>query len=264
MSRVRSGLLAAWASAWLVGRASFDDVIDAVTGSDEPHRVVGLAGPDQLPGGPDDPSGGPGVPLGWLLTALRDRGATEVRLVLPVPGDPRGLPEPGPFNTAAVAANEAVLARGLGAVPTLIRHGSAVGSATTSVRWTVHQVGEPAPDPLTVPEAEHDLSAALREATAALVEVDAASWHPDAAERAAWARRHASPRLPASWPARAVRLLVQADRLAEVLRLADADAPGGAVTAGQARARDEALRPLRTAVRRARLAAYNAGADQDR
>ncbi|HEX5494630.1 MAG TPA: hypothetical protein VFX70_08680 [Mycobacteriales bacterium] len=273
MSTVRSGLLAAWGSAWLAGRVSYDDAVDAVTGADEPHRVVGLAAPhlagsdgiaDEPAEGPGDgpvgaPAEDPGVPLGWLLTALRDRGSTAVRLVLPVPGDPRGLPGPGPFTSAAVTANEAVLVPGLGAVPALTRHGSAVGSAATSVRWTAYRVGEPTPDPLSVAEAEHDLAAALREATAALVEVDAASWSPGGAPDADLVRRHAEPRLPPGWPARAVRLLVQADRLAGVLSLADADAPGGAVTGAQARARDEALRPLRTAVRRARLAAYNDG-----
>jgi hypothetical protein len=55
-----------------------------------------------------------------------------------------------------------------------------------------------------------------------------------------------------------VRLLAQADRLAAVLDLAAADAPGGSVTSAETRARDEALRPVATAVRRARLAAYNA------
>ncbi|CAA9285917.1 MAG: hypothetical protein AVDCRST_MAG41-3975, partial [uncultured Corynebacteriales bacterium] len=57
---------------------------------------------------------------------------------------------------------------------------------------------------------------------------------------------------------RAVRLLAQAERLAAVLDLAGADAPGGAVNGTEARARAAALRPLVTAVRRARLAAYNA------
>jgi hypothetical protein len=36
------------------------------------------------------------------------------------------------------------------------------------------------------------------------------------------------------------------------------DAPGAAVTGHDARGRDEALRPLATAVRRALVAAYNA------
>jgi hypothetical protein len=55
-----------------------------------------------------------------------------------------------------------------------------------------------------------------------------------------------------------LRLLAQADRLAAVLDLAHDDAPGGAVTSQEARRRAEILRPLETAIRRARLAAYNA------
>jgi hypothetical protein len=43
-----------------------------------------------------------------------------------------------------------------------------------------------------------------------------------------------------------------------VLDLARQDAPGGAVTGAEARARDDALRPLAVALRRARVAAYNA------
>jgi hypothetical protein len=252
MSRVRSGLLAAWATAWLSGAVPYDRVVDVVTGDDEPHRVVGL------PEGPAGPGGGRPVPLGWLLSALRDRGTGAVRLVLPVPGDPRGLPGPGAFTDAALAAGEGVLADGLGAVPTVTRHGSAVGSATTSTLWTVYEVGAPSPDPLSVPEAEYDLAAALREAAAALSELDTASWRPGLAEAAERAREAVWPQLPPRHDQRAVRLLAQADRLAAVLALADGDAPGGAVTGWQARARDEALRPLRTSVRRARLAAYNA------
>lgn len=254
MSRVRSGLLAAWATAWLSGTVSYDQVVDVVTGDDEPHRVVGL--PDEKR--PDAAGGRPGVPLGWLLGALRDRGARAVRLVLPAPGDPRGLPGPGRFTDAALAAGEGVLADGLGIVPTVTRHGSAVGSTTTSTLWTVYEVGAASPDPLSVPEAEHDLSVALREAAAVLSDLGTASWRPALAERAGRAREVVSPQLPPGHDQQAVRLLAQADRLAAVLALADDDAPGGAVTGWQARARDDALRPLRTSVRRARLAAYNA------
>ena len=277
MSRVRSGLLAAWSSAWLAGEVGYDEVIDAVTGDDQPHRVVGLvdavdvhpaatvdpvtlAGPSGPGQEPPDAFGQPGVPLGWLLAALRDRWSTAPRLVLPVPGDPRGLPGPGPFTDAALQAGEAVLGDGLGVVPTITRHGSAVGSATISVRWTVFPTGDPSPDPITVAEAERALGAAIREATSALLVADVASWRPEIGERVARTRRPSDPRLPPRCPPRAVRLLAQADRLADVLDLADADAPGGAVTGAQALARDEALRPLRTAVRRARIAAYNAAA----
>ena len=59
--RVRSGVLAAWTSAWLAGEAAYDDVVARVTGDDEPHRVTGLPGVDGE------------TPLGWALPVLRGR-----------------------------------------------------------------------------------------------------------------------------------------------------------------------------------------------
>lgn len=244
--RVRSGVFASWASAWLAGDAAYDDVLTRVTGDDEPHRVTGLPAVDGE------------QPLGWVLPVLRERSPDGVSVVLPVPGDPRGLPGPGPFSTAALAAGEAVLGRGIGLVPEITEHGSALGSRTTCVRWVVHEVPQPAPDPLTVAEAEHDLTAATRDAASALAALDVASWRPEVADGLARVRRGSTPDLPPGRDGRAVRLLAQADRLSAVLDLAAVDAPGGSVNSAEARARDEALRPLRTAVRRARLAAYNA------
>jgi hypothetical protein len=126
------------------------------------------------------------------------------------------------------------------------------------VLWTVYEIAEPAPDPLTVPEAEHDLTSATRDAASALAALDVASWRPEVASGLARVRRGMTPDLPPGHDGRAVRLLAQADRLAAVLDLAAQDAPGGAVTALEARARDEALKPVAVAVRRARVAAYNA------
>jgi hypothetical protein len=252
MSRVRSGVLAAWASAWLAGDAAYDDVVAHVTGRDEPHRVTGLPGAD-----PADPQ----TPLGWALTVLRERSADGVRVVLPVPGDPRGLPAElaDGFAAAAMAAGEGVVGRGIGLVPELTEHGSPLGSRTISVLWRAYPIGEPTPDPLTVAEAEHDLTEALRSAATALAELDVATWRPElAGELARVRRKPAAPDLPPGHDARAVRLLAQADRLATVLDLAAADDPGGAVTGHAAREREQALRPLATAVRRARGAAYNA------
>lgn len=263
MSRVRSGVLAAWASAWLAGEAAYDDVVAHVTGRDEPHRAVGAAGPAGVEFPPD------GAPLGWALTVLRERSPHGVRVVLPVPGDPRGLPlaaashpdgsGSAAFAAAAMAAGEGVTGRGVGLAPELTEHGSALGSRTTSVRWTLYAIGETAPDPLTVAEAEHELTEALRAAASALKALEVASWRPElASELARVRRRPVAPDLPPGHDARAVRLLAQADRLAAVLDLAAVDAPGGAVTGHEARERHEALRPLTTAVRRARGAAYNA------
>jgi hypothetical protein len=241
--RVRSGVFAAWVSAWLAGDVSYDDVVARVTGGDAPHRVSG-AGVDGV------------VPLGWVLPVLRERSPGGVAVVLPAPGDPRGLPGPGPFSSAALAAGEAVVGRGIGLVPGVTA--SDVDDQCVRVVWTVAEIGEPVGDPLTVAEAEHDLGVATREAASALAALGVASWRPEAAVQAARVRRAVTPDLPPGHDARAVRLLAQADRLAAVLDLARGDAPGGAVTAADARARDDALRPLSTAVRRARAAAYNA------
>jgi hypothetical protein len=248
MVRVRSGVLAAWASAWLAGEASYDEVISHVTGTDEPHRVSGLPGTEE------------DMPLGWALTVLRERTPTGVRVALPVPGDPRGLPGASPdFVAAAIEAGEAVVGRGVGLVPVVTEHGSAVGSRTITVRWEFREITEAAPDPLTVPEAEYDLTEQIRRCATALATLDVASWRPEVADELAKVRgRATAPDLPPGHDARAVRLLAQADRLAAVLDLAATDAPGGAVTTHAARERETALRPLATAVRRARVAAYNA------
>ncbi|HYT09085.1 MAG TPA: hypothetical protein VEL73_00325 [Mycobacteriales bacterium] len=275
--RVRSGVFAAWASAWLAGEAAYDDVVARVTGDDEPHRVIGA--PLGLRGGdrsacrtdhdvvsvaPASLARQPGaglaseVPLGWVLPVLRARSPDGVRAVLPVPGDPRGLPGPGQFTAAALAAGEAVLGRGIGLVPQVTEHGSELGSRTTCVLWTAYEVGEPAPDPITVAEAEHELTGATRDAASALTALDVASWRPEVADQLARVRRGVTPDLPPGHDGRAVRLLAQADRLAAVLDLARADAPGSSVTGAEARAREDALRPLGSALRRARVAAYNA------
>jgi hypothetical protein len=243
--RVRSGVFAAWTSAWLAGEAAYDDVVGRVTGDDEPHRVTGLPGVDGE------------QPLGWALPVLRERTPEGVRVVLPAAGDPRGLAGPGPFTTAALTAGEAVVGRGIGLVPAVTEHGSAL-DLTRTVLWRAFDIAEPAPDPLTVAEAEHDLTAATRDAASAIAALDVASWRPEVADGLARMRRGSTPDLPPGHEARAVRLLAQADRLAAVLDLAGADAPGGSVNATEARARDAALRPLATAVRRARQAAYNA------
>lgn len=239
----RSGALVAWLRAWRAGACSYDDVLQHVTGTDGPHRVTGLPGGDEQP-------------LGAALLALRDE---EPLLALVAPGDPRGLPGRCALSDAALDAGEAVVGRSLGLVPTVTRHGSAVGSSSVLVGWQVFPVAARRPDPLDVATAEHELADALREATSQLARMDVASWHPELAEAVAALRRPApTPALPPGFDARSQRLLDQADRLARVLALAGMDAPGGAVTGAQARGRQETLAGLAIAVRRARMAAYNA------
>jgi len=177
--------------------------------------------------------------------------------VLPVAGDVRGLPGPAQFRSCALDAGEAVVGGGLGLVPDVVeRYPSSVPA---TVVWQAHTVDDPPPDPLSVAEAQHDLTEAIREAATALSAADVAGWIDDVGDALADARR-AGERLdlPPGFPSPAVRLLAQAERLHAVLGLAALDPAGGAIDRDGIAARTDALRSLATAVRRARLAAYNA------
>jgi hypothetical protein len=262
-SPARSVLLAAWGTAWLRGRVGLDDVVAVVTGNDEPHDVVAVGAQDPEP-----------APLAWALGRLRSAGATGLRAALPVPGDVVGLPGPAPFSTAALAAGEGVmvLGAGLGLVPHVHRHGTPREGEAVTVRWERYDVPEPAGPALAglpqVNEAEHDLQSALGEATAALLALDVARWRPEVADalralRAGEGPQRGAAALPPGHPPRAVRLYAQAERLGTVVTLADSD-EGGALVAGEVRARREALAALGRAVHRARLAAANAALAEPR
>jgi hypothetical protein len=236
--QVRSGPLVAWSAAWLAGRVSPDDVLDAVRGDDGPH----LAAPGSLLD---------------LLAAWR-RAGEPPRLVLPVPGDVRGTPAPASFRTAALDAGEAAVAGRLGAVPSV--HESAASSAPPTVTWHLYHV-EPGPaDHIQLGDAQQDLADAVRESATTLAAADVAGSGSGAVQDELRHARRAGERLnlPPGWPARAVALLAQAERLQAVLDLVSADPIGGAVDRVGITARADALRPLATAVRRARVAAYNA------
>ncbi len=250
----RSALLGAWASAWLAGEAGLPEVVDRVTARDDVHSVSGLAGDD--------------VPLEQAMARLRADGVTRLRVVLPEPGDPVGLPGPGAFSTAALEAAEGVLAlrldgQGTGLVPTITSHGSVFDGTVTTVVWTAYAVTVPGPDPGPfLHEAEHDLRLGVVEAARALRDLDVARWRPELGEqlqglRSAARRGIDTDELPGSYPPRARQLLVQARQLAGVLQLAALD-NGAAIDGREAAARTAALRELGRAVRRAHIAAYNA------
>ena len=250
----RSALLAAWGSAWLAGDASLPDLVDRVTAHDDLHTVTGL--------GLDD------LPLERAVGRLRADGVARLRVVLPAPGDPLGLPGPGPFTAAALEAGEGVVAvrpdgTGHGLVPTLTAHGSALDGTVTTVRWTVHPVTVTAPDPGPyLHDAEHDLRRGVVEVAAALRDLDVARWNPDVADALRDLRSQAragidEDELPGGYPPRARDLLVRARQLAGVVQLAGQDS-GGAVDTHEASARERQLRELARLVRRARVAAYNA------
>ena len=253
----RSALLVAWGNAWLCGEASLPELVLRTTGEDDAHLVVGLDRDD--------------LPLQTAVGRLRASGCERLRLVLPAPGDALGLPSPGPFTAAALTASEGVLAlrpggAGTGLVPTLASHGSPFDGTVTSVTWTAYEVVVPGPDPGPfLHDAEHDLRRGIVEAAAALRDLDVARWRPDVAGALADLRRDArrgldDDELPGSHPQRARQLLVSARQLAGVLALAGQDS-GGALDSRETTGREQELRELSRLVRRARIAAYNAGSN---
>jgi hypothetical protein len=243
----RSALLAAWLRAWRAGLASYDELIDQVS---DPALDETFA---DLPGAVAP------VPLRSAVTAFTHVPADQIRVVLPAAGDPRGLPGPGPFTAAALAAREAVICGGSGLVPGTEWRASGSGDQWQVLTWRCHPAGPAAPDPLTLPEAEHDLLTALRESADALARLDIARWRPELAGALTSLRQSdASSELPPGFDPRCHRVLAKAVTVGRILALAAGDAPGGAITAWEAAERDTVLRPLATAARRALVSAVNA------
>ncbi|MEQ3537975.1 hypothetical protein WHI96_04030 [Pseudonocardia tropica] len=247
-----STTFAVWASAWLAGSAAPDDVLDALAPWSEAHDVLAADDVTAATTGLPGPGSAP-TSTAMLLAAVR-RGAPrgQARLVLPAPGDVRGLPGPGPFSDAAITAGEGVLFAdaGFGVVPSPIADGV--------VRWTAHAVADPGPVPeyVALNEAERELRGQVRAAAAALTDLGVARHRPGVREEiAAWLRRRPHALWPGGMPPQALRVLQQADEVDAILSAASGDEPGGALSASAAVARSDALRPIATAVRVARRAA---------
>ena len=247
-----SATLTVWTSAWLSGAAASDDVLDALLAWGEAHEVVAADAESAV--GLNLPHAGdfPGTPV-QLLAALRAKDAGTARLLLPVPGDVRGLGGAGPFAEAALKAGEATLlpSIGFGVVPQLIAEGL--------VRWSVYKVDvSGAPEYVGIAEAEHGLTDAIRDSAGALQTLDVAKDRPGVrAELSAWLRSRPKPEWPSGTPGRSLRVLQRAEEIGAILALAHSDEPGGAMSASAAVLRADALRPLGNAVRVARYAAIN-------
>lgn len=284
----RAGRLTAWGNAQLDGRVAPDDAAAAIAGGEQ-HRIVDLPTDAELAAEAESPSRGDAVQrpaeqrpaerereehsLAWGLGRLRALGARQLRLALPVPGHPLGLTGPAEFNQHALEAGEAVLTLGgppLGLLPEVrvpAPHPEAdrrTRRLATRVLWRCARVREGFPtDVPALWEAERELAEALREATATLSGMDVSGAGEETQQALAALRERGGGRrlLAPGYPARAVRVLEQAQRIQAVLRLAEAD-PGGAVSASDFQARAAALRPLGRVVRRAQVAAYNAHAER--
>lgn len=244
-----SATLAVWSSAWLSGAAAADDVLDALQDWAELHEVV--AADERLATSLEIPvRGAAGGSPAALLAALRRSGAESAELVMPVPGDVRGLGGASQFAAEALRAGEAVVLNGLGIVPERV-------SKEGVIRWTVFEVERNAPTPnVPIGEAEHELTGAMRVAAGMLIELGVAKQRAGVREelQARIAERNHA-RWPSGMPQRALRVLQRSSEVSAILELAMEDEPGGALSASAAHKRAEALRPLFHAVRTARCAA---------
>lgn len=244
-NELRSGRLVAWANAVLAGQVSPDTAADRIQGEDLQHRLCRVGGVEQS------------LPL--FLASMRSAGVRGLLLVLPVPGDLRGLPGPAGFNSPALDAGEAVLLLGeepRGLTPALFRDPD--GPPGTCVTWTAHaverRIGTDLPS---LGEAERQLTETLREVTEALASLDLARWRPQIAESLAGIRSgDGAVGLAPGYPGRAHRVLASAQRIAAIAALVENDPDGGAGT-GILGTRDALLRQLSGAARYATLAAFN-------
>lgn len=248
---LRSGRLVAWGNAVLAGTVSPDTAADQVQAGDGRHRVL-------------DPAGSSGSPefttLPMFLASLRSSGVRGLVLVLPVPGDPVGLPGPPSFNTLAIEAGEAVLTLAenpKGFVPKALPP-DPDGSPETLVHWQTEPVNPRIGlDLLSLSEAERALFTTVREVTTAVADLDLARWRPQLAAALDEIRDGTgAAALAPGYPGRAHRVLALAQRLGAIADLVRRD-PGGAAGTGSAAVRDDLLRPLATAARRATVAAFN-------
>ncbi|MER6799183.1 hypothetical protein, partial [Amycolatopsis mediterranei] len=229
-----SATFAVWSSAWLNGAAASDDVLDALLAWGEAHDVVAAdAAAFALPLAFNRAA----TPV-QLLMALRSQRAKSLHLVLPVPGDVRGLGGGGPFTEAALRAGDALVLPdlGFGLVPEPIAEGL--------VRWTVYSLPSPTtPEYVPLGEAEHGLTDAIRASAGALQTLDVASDRPGVrAELSAHLRSRPDVDWPAGTPGRALRVLQRAEEIAAILAIASSDEPGGALSASAS-----TLRAVRTA-----------------
>jgi hypothetical protein len=267
--------LSVWANAWLAGAAAPDDVLDALSLWTPRHSVTAYdsvaAGHTGLPW-PDLNDAGAVSMLQTLRTAAGSGlSAPAIGVVLPVPGDVRGLPAGTQFQRDAIAAGEAILvgrdhSATVGLVPDfeydeLLEDESDFEPEPTALSWTVYSVpGAPTPEHLDLGDAEYALRSAVRSAADALGAIRAAG--TDVVDPRGLveqvledARRH---QVPDHAPSRAVRVLENAAHIDAIITVSSGLIPIGLQTSSEVQIANDALRPLSGVVRSARMAAVNA------
>lgn len=298
--------LSLWANAWLAGKAAPDDVLDALSVWAPKQSVTAYdavaAGHTGLPW-PDVNDAGTVTLLQTLRAAVgrptSTRGAPPlmrgtINVVLPVPGDVRGLAPGTQFERDALSAGEAIIianpntpATAVGLVPefsyqdddTPDDYETGLAELCT-LTWTVYSLpGAPILDHYELGDAEYTLRSAVRSAADALGTIGLGSAAADVADPRGLveqllesARQH---RIPDHAPSRALRVLENAAHVDAIIAvsagLSRSDSPDrfaapiaagleplGTQSSSEARIASDALRPLTAVVRSARMAAVTA------
>ncbi|HTX95292.1 MAG TPA: hypothetical protein VME67_10850 [Mycobacterium sp.] len=299
--------LSLWANAWLAGKAAPDDVLDALSVWAPKQSVTAYdavaAGHTGLPW-PDVHDAGTVTLLQTLRAAVGRPTSTPdgsgrlrgtINVVLPVPGDVRGLAPGTQFERDALAAGEAVIvanprdpATTVGLVPEFSYDDleesadDETGFAELcALTWTVYSLpAAPVLDHYELGDAEYTLRSAVRSAADALGAIGLGSAAVDIEDPRGLveqllesARQH---RVPDHAPTRALRVLENAAHVDAIIAVSaglsrSSDArdrftapivaglePVGTQSSSGARIAGDALRPLSAVVRSARIAAVTA------
>lgn len=270
-----SASLTVWVNAWLAGAAAPDDVLDALSQWAPKHSVTAYdsvaAGSTGLPWPDLDHSGTMSLLQTMRTAAGAPSGAPALALILPVPGDVRGLPPDTQFQRDAVAMGEAIIvgqdpARSVGMVPEYSYEDvddPDYEPDPVSLDWTVYSASQPAViEHADLGEAEYTLRSAVRSAADALGALSASISAADIDDPRGMVeqlleatRMH---RLPDHAPERAVRVLENAAHVDAIITASSGLMPIGLQTSSEIAIASDTLRPLASVVRTARLAAISA------
>jgi hypothetical protein len=273
-----SATLSIWANAWLAGKAAPDDVLDALSCWAPIQSVTAYdavaAGHTGLPW-PDVHDAG-AVSLLQTVRSAASRpatGAPSINVVLPVPGDVRGLAAGTQFERDALAAGEAAIVTNpddpgvaVGLVPEFGYDESddeLVVPELCVLSWTVYSLpGAPLVHQTELGEAEYDLRLAVRTAADALTTIGLGTAGAEVddprglIEQLLESGRHHQ--IPEHAPSRALRVLENAAHVDAIITVSAGLTRIGTQTLSEAQIATDALRPLAAVVRSARMAALSA------
>ena len=273
-----SATLSIWTNAWLAGQAAPDDVLDSLSCWAPTQSVTAYdavaAGHTGLPW-PDINDAGVVSLLQTLRTAAgrSSTGTPAISVLLPIPGDVRGLAPGSQFGRDALAAGEAVIVthpddpgKAVGLVPEFDYYDSddePLIPELASLSWTVYSLpGAPVIDHVELGEAEYELRLAVRSAADALTTIGLGSAGVDVddprgmVEQLLESSRHHQ--VPESAPSRALRVLENAAHVDAIITVSAGLSRIGTQSLSEAQIATDALRPLAAVVRSARMAALSA------